>query len=555
MTTTSPELLALSANTIRGLAIDAVQKANSGHPGMPMGMADAASLLWLEYLRYVPDDPEWLGRDRFVLSAGHGSMLLYSLLHLAGFDVPMAQLKQFRQLHSHTPGHPEFGETPGVETTTGPLGQGFGNGVGMALGAKMEAARFGCEQFETRVFGIVSDGDLMEGVAHEAASLAGHLGLGNIIYLYDDNRITIDGGTDVCFTEDVGKRFEGLDWHVVSADGHDAASLRAAIEAGIAETSRPTIIKCRTHIGQGSPNKVDTSASHGAPLGDDEIRLTKEALGLPAEDFHVPSEVLQLFGTRAAANAAVRDQWLADVDGWRGANPELAEEHARFRSRHVPADLLTQLIDAAGTDAGATRALSGKVVQRAAELVPSLVGGSADLEGSTKTGIKASGYVARDAFDVRNFYFGVREHGMGAIQNGLALHGGYLPVGSTFLVFSDYMRPSIRLAALMNIPSLFIYSHDSLMLGEDGPTHQPVEHLAALRLIPNLHLFRPADAAEVAAAWTHALSRRDGPVTMALTRQKVPTLERPEDFQATDMMRGGYILLHETTTLTLSCGQ
>ena len=548
MTNTSPELLQLTANTIRGLAMDAVQKANSGHPGMPMGMADAASVLWLDYLRYAPSDPTWPGRDRFVLSAGHGSMLLYSLLHLAGFELSLDQLRDFRQLHSKTPGHPEFGETPGVETTTGPLGQGFGNGVGMALAAKMEAARFGCNLFESRVFGIVSDGDLMEGVANEAASMAGHLGLDNLVFLYDDNRITIDGETDLTFTEDVGAKFEALGWRALHADGHDPASIRTALDEAVAESDRPTLIVCRTHIGQGSPNKVDTSASHGAPLGDEEIRLTKEALGMPAEAFWVPDEVREAFAVRSRAGEEARSQWNADLNTWRHESPERAERHDRFARRQVPSDLLGQLVEAAGTDAGATRGLSGVVIQRAAELVPSLVGGSADLEGSTKTGIKASGYVGPGRFGERNLYFGVREHAMGAILNGMTLHGGYLPQGSTFLVFSDYMRPSIRLAGLMKLPSIFVYSHDSLMLGEDGPTHQPIEHLATLRLIPNVHVFRPADAVEVAAAWTHALSRRGGPVVMALTRQKVPALQRPESFRSSDMMRGGYIVSETSPT-------
>lgn len=541
MSRTSPELLTATANTIRGLAMDAVQKANSGHPGMPMGMADAATVLWLEYLRFVPEDPHWAGRDRFVLSAGHGSMLLYALLHLAGFELSLEDIKNFRQLHSPTPGHPEFGETPGVETTTGPLGQGFGNGVGMALAARMEAARFGCDALENRVFGIVSDGDLMEGVAYEAASLAGHLGLSNLVYLYDDNRITIDGSTDLTFTEDVAQRFAGLGWHTDVADGHDAASLRSALDQAVAENARPSLIICRTHIAKGSPNKVDTSASHGAPLGADEIALTKQALGIPDTEFWVPDEVRAAFAARAETNRGARAEWIGQVDSWRNANPETADEHTRFAKREVPDDLLTQLIAAAGHDTAATRGISGKVVQKAAELVPSLVGGSADLEGSTLTRIKTSEAVSRSDYAQRNVHFGIREHGMGAILNGLALHGGYLPQGSTFLVFSDYMRPSIRLAALMRQPVAFVFTHDSIMLGEDGPTHQPIEHVSSLRLIPNVHVFRPADGPEVAAAWTWALSRRDGPVVMALTRQKVPPITRTTPPAEADLMRGGHI--------------
>jgi transketolase len=543
MTKTSHDQLKLAANTVRGLTMDAVEKANSGHPGMPMGMADAAVVLWLEHLRYSPADPEWPGRDRFVLSAGHGSMLLYSLLHLAGYDLDLEQLKNFRQLHSRTPGHPEHGETVGVETTTGPLGQGFGNGVGMALAARMEAARFSCSLLETRVFGIVSDGDLMEGVANEAASIAGHLGLSNLVYLYDDNRITIDGKTEITFSEDVAQRFEGLGWRVLRADGHDFDSVRGALDAAIAESRKPALIVCRTHIAQGSPNKANTSGAHGAPLGADEVAATKKALGLPAQAFWVPDEVRKLFAARAKTNEDARRGWNEKLEQWKRAHADQAALHARFRERATPADLLEQLVGAVGTKADATRNLSGAVIQKAADLVPSLVGGAADLDSSTKTRIKASGAVTRDDYAGRNIHFGVREHGMGAILNGMALQGGCLPMGSTFLVFSDYMRPSIRLAALMRLPITFVFTHDSLMLGEDGPTHQPIEHLAALRLIPNLHVFRPADGPEVAAGWAHALRRRDGPVAMALTRQTVPPLARPREFRSADILRGGYTVL------------
>ncbi|MEM7201427.1 MAG: transketolase [Planctomycetota bacterium] len=542
MTATSSDLLTLTANTIRGLSMDAVQKANSGHPGMPMGMADAAALLWLEVLRYCPDQPQWPGRDRFVLSAGHGSMLLYSLLHLAGFELPMSELQNFRQLHSRTPGHPEFGETAGVETTTGPLGQGFGNGVGMALAAKMEAARFGCVDLENRVFGIVSDGDLMEGISSEAGSLAGHLGLDNLVYLYDDNHITIDGETELSFTEDVQLRFEALGWRVLRADGHDVDALRTAINQAVAESERPTLIICRTHIAYGSPNKVDTAGSHGSPLGADEIAATKAALGMPAEDFWVPKEVHEAFRTRARENDEARKQWETRVDAWRKSDQERASHHAAFAARRVPDDILARLLETAGNDAAATRAISGKVIQTAAELVPSMVGGSADLDSSCKTSIKAAPAAARGNFDARNLHFGIREHGMAAIANGMALHGGYLPLCSTFLTFSDYMRPSIRLAALMKLPVTFVFTHDSLMLGEDGPTHQPVEHVAALRLIPNLHVVRPADGAEVAAAWTYALRRRNGPVAMALTRQSVPEIPRPADHTNQDLLRGAHLV-------------
>ncbi len=531
--------LQLVANVIRGLSMDAVQKANSGHPGMPMGMADTAATLWLKTLRYCPDDPDWIGRDRFVLSAGHGSMLLYSLLHLAGFDLSLDDIRNFRQWGSKTPGHPEFGETAGVETTTGPLGQGFANGVGMALAAKMTAARFGTDLLESRIFGIVSDGDLMEGISSEAASLAGHLGLDNIVYLYDDNSITIDGATDIAFSENVEKRFQGFGWNVSRADGHDYEAVHAAIEAGVAESSKPTLIICKTNIGKGSPNKQDTSGSHGAPLGDDEIKLTREALGLPDEDFWVPSEVREMFDATAQRNQAARAEWDSAFEQWKQSSPDQAKAYAEFLARNVPSDLGDRLVAAIGDADGATRALSGKVIQAAAEIVPGLVGGSADLDASCKTSIKSSGLCQRGDFGHRNIAFGIREHAMGSILNGMALFGGYLPIGSTFLVFADYNRPSIRLAALMGLPVGFVFTHDSLAVGEDGPTHQPVEQAAALRVIPNLHVYRPADGAEVASAWSHMLSRRDGPVAILLTRQGVPRIERPAGAELT---RGAHVV-------------
>ena len=542
MSTTMASQSQLAANTIRSLAMDAVQKAGSGHPGMPMGMADAAAVLWLGHLRYSISDPAWPGRDRFVLSAGHGSMLLYSLLHLAGFDLSIDELKNFRQLHSKTPGHPEFAHTPGVETTTGPLGQGFGNGVGMALGARMEAARFGNPLLENRVFGIVSDGDLMEGVSSECASLAGHLGLSNLVYLYDANRITIDGSTDLSCSEDIEARFLASSWRVFTSDGHDHQQLDKMIAAAIAEDQKPSLVICHTHIGFGSPNKVDTSASHGAPLGNDEIKLTKQALGISELEFHVPAEVRAGFASAARSKETQREQWQSEFRAWAEANPQTASEHDKFTGRQAPADLLAQLCAAVEAEQGATRALSGKVIQRAAELMPSLISGSADLNASTKTNIVASGAVAAGDHAGRNICFGIREHAMGSLMNGLALHGGYIPVGSTFLVFSDYMRPTIRLAALMGLPVGFVFTHDSLMVGEDGPTHQPVEQIASLRLIPDLHLFRPADGIEVAAAWTHLLTRTDGPVTLALTRQGLPCLERPQGFTPEHVLRGAYLM-------------
>lgn len=535
--------LSLVANTIRGLAMDAVQQANSGHPGMPMGMADAATVLWTEFLRYDPADPQWHGRDRFVLSAGHGSMLLYSLLHLAGFDLALDDLKRFRQLHSRTPGHPEVGESAGVETTTGPLGQGFANGVGMALAARMEAARFGHEGLCARVFGIVSDGDLMEGISAEAAALAGHLQLGNLVYLYDDNRITIEGNTDLAFTEDVSMRFRASGWDVHDADGHDFASVRAALQAATnPANTKPQLIRCHTTIGKGSPNKANSHKVHGEPLGADEIRATKAALGMPDAAFHVEPRAYEVFRSCVAANREVRTGWQRALAAWQQAAPEQAREWHAYHTRAVPTDLYAQLRAAAGDEEAATRVLSGKVIQKAAELVPSLVGGSADLDPSTKTRIVKSTSVQAGAMSGRNLHFGIREHAMGAMLNGMALYGGPLPMGSTFLVFADYCRPAIRLSALMKLPVTWVFTHDSIMVGEDGPTHQPVEQLAALRVIPNLHVWRPADGMETAAAWTAALTRRSGPVLLALTRQNLPKLARAAGFSPEDVLRGGYVL-------------
>ena len=538
------DALHLAANVIRGLAMDAVQAANSGHPGMPMGMADVAAALWLEHLRFDPRDPAWRGRDRFVLSAGHGSMLLYALLHLSGFDLSLDDLRRFRQLHSKTPGHPEFGLTPGVETTTGPLGQGFSNGVGMALAARMEAAQFGSPLFDAhRIVAIVSDGDLMEGVAHEAASLAGHLALSNLVYLYDDNRITIDGSTELSFSEDVGARFVALGWRVIELDdGHDLPKIRSALHDAFAPGERPTLVCCRTHIGYGSPNKHDKSSAHGSPLGADEIALTKQALGLPEEAFWVPDATRTEFAAAARRGAVRAERWRAEFAQWQSAYPSTAERHDRFLTRAAPGDLLDLLISAVGDDAGATRALSGKVLQVAAELLPGLVTGAADLDGSTKTKLSAYGSVRAGDYAGRNLHFGVREHAMGAILNGMMLHGGFIAAGSTFLVFADYMRPPIRLAAIMGLPTVFVFSHDSIMVGEDGPTHQPIEQITTLRVIPQLHVLRPADGLEVAAAWTYSLTRRNGPTAILLTRQNLPRLTRSTSFAPTDVLRGGYVL-------------
>jgi transketolase len=540
-----PELAEKAVKCIQMLAVDAVQKANSGHPGAPMGLADLTFALWTSHLRYDPSDPAWPNRDRFVLSAGHASMLLYGMLHLSGYDLPMEQIQQFRQWGSITPGHPEVHMTPGVETTTGPLGQGVANAIGMAVALKMQAARLNVHEADlitARVFGIASDGDLMEGVSAEASSLAGHLGLDNLVLFYDDNGITIDGKTDISFSEDVGKRYEAYDWFVQQVDGHDQAAIRAALDAAVAESNRPSLICAKTHIGKGSPNKQDSSKSHGSPLGDDEIVATRAAIGWEYDAFVIPDDVRALFAERAEDGKSAHAAWAQKRNAFVARGGEAAELYDTLMGRKVPADVLAQLLAAAPEKDAATRKQAGAVEQRAAALVPSLVGGSADLAGSNNTHIKDGGDIQKGAFAGRNFHFGVREHGMGAIANGIALGGGFIPFTATFLVFSDYMRASMRLAALSHLQAVYVFTHDSVYLGEDGPTHQPVEHYWALRTIPNLDLVRPADAAECAAAWAHALLRRDGPTAFALTRQGLPNLTRPEGFDPESMLKGGYIL-------------
>jgi transketolase len=542
-----PEPLAqLAVNTIKMLAVDAVERANSGHPGMPMGAAHFAFLLWARYLRFDPQDPQWPDRDRFVLSAGHGSMLLYALLHLSGYDLSIDDLKQFRQWGSRTPGHPELGHTPGVEVTTGPLGQGFANGVGLAIGMRRAQAEFNTPKhaiYGHRVYAIVSDGDLMEGISHEAASLAGHLGLSNLTYFYDDNLVTLSAPTNETETDDVVKRFEGYGWFVQRADGRDHAQIERALDAALAEKDRPQLIAFRTHLADGAPNAHDTYQAHGAPLGAKEVALTKQALGWPAEPtFLVPPEVYGLFRERVGQLKREHAAWNAMCDAWAKENPDKARGWKARLAGETPRDLFDTLRAKAPQKADATRNQSAEIEQQVAALCPEFLGGSADLDPSTKTNIKGSPIMKRGDFSGRNLMFGVREHAMGAICNGLAVYGGFWPFASTFLIFSDYMRPAIRLAALSKLRVLYVFTHDSVLLGEDGPTHEPVEQLGALRLIPNLHLFRPADPLECAAAWAQAAERKDGPTAFALTRQKIPLLERDADFDPHLVLRGGYVV-------------
>ncbi|HDM09001.1 MAG: transketolase [Deltaproteobacteria bacterium] len=537
----------LCINTIRMLSADSVQKANSGHPGMPMGAAPMAYVLWTKFLRHNPRNPSWPDRDRFVLSAGHGSMLLYSLLYLTGYDLSLEDLKNFRQWGSKTPGHPEYGITPGVETTTGPLGQGFANGVGMAIAERHLAAVFnrpGAEIVDHYTYAIVSDGDLMEGISHEAASLAAHLRLGKLIYLYDDNHISIEGPTDITFTEDRCARFEAYGWHVQTVDnGNDLDAIGNAIMNARAETDRPSLIAIRTHIGFGSPGKQDDPSSHGEPLGAEEILRTKENLGWPKEpSFYVPQEVLDHFREARSKGAELEKKWQERFDSYQKAHPNLAKKFTLWIQDEPDGDW-DKVIPSFEPDTKgiATRAASGTVLNALADSIENLMGGSADLGPSNKTLIKSSKDFQAEAYEGRNLRFGVREHAMGGILNGMALHGGLIPYGGTFLVFSDYMRPAIRLAALMGLKVIYVFTHDSIGLGEDGPTHQPIEQLSALRAIPNLTVIRPADANETAVAWKVAI-KSEGPVALALTRQAVPILDRTEYGPAQGLEKGAYVL-------------
>ena len=547
----SSELDQLCINTIRMLSADGVQKANSGHPGMPMGAAAMAYVLWTRFLRHNPKDPQWPNRDRFVLSAGHGSMLVYSLLHLSGYDLSLEEIQNFRQWGSKTPGHPEYGITPGVETTTGPLGQGFANGVGMALTERYLAARFnkpGHQIIDHFTYGIVSDGDLMEGISHEAASLAGHLGLGKLIYFYDDNHISIEGDTDITFTENRNARFESYGWHVQYVeDGNDLPALEHAIIEARSETGRPSLIAVRTHIGYGSPNKQDTASAHGEPLGQEELQRTKKNLGWPTEsEFLIPDKALSHFRKAIDVGQKLETRWQNAFEAYQAEFTEEAAECRRWLNGQLPdgweKDIPLFEPDEKGM---ATRVASGKVLNAVAPRVANLVGGSADLAPSTKTLIDHEADFQAEYYGGRNLRFGVREHGMGGILNGMALHGGLIPYGATFLIFSDYMRPAIRLAALTEQHVIYVFTHDSIGLGEDGPTHQPIEQLAALRAIPNLLLIRPCDANETAQAWQAAIQHREGPVALALTRQNLPTLDRKSQYASAEGLHQGAYVLYE----------
>jgi len=538
------------ANIVRGLSADAVEKANSGHPGLPLGCAEIGAVLFGENLNYNPEEPDWINRDRLVLSAGHGSMLLYSFLHLTGYDVSMDDIKNFRQVDSKTPGHPEHGDTPGVEATTGPLGQGFSNAVGMALSEKLMAEKFNHDSLsiiDHYTYTILGDGCMMEGITSEAASLAGHLGLEKLIAIYDDNKISIGGGTEIAFTESVADRFKAYNWQVIEAvDGHDLDQIRRAIEEGKANKEQPTLIVARTHIGYGAPTKQDTADVHGAPLGKDDLVGMKKFLGLPLEeDFYISPEVSNYFEELKQAKKLKYREWEDVFNTWSLKYPGLKKELKQFLNGEIPTKALEILNNYSLDEKGkvATRKSSGEILNLLADLIPNLIGGSADLSPSTKTYLDKYGEIQKQEFDGRNIRFGVREHAMAGIANGISLHGGFRPFVSTFLVFSDYMRPSIRMAAIMKQPVIFIFTHDSIYVGEDGPTHEPIEHLESLRLIPNLRVLRPGDTEEVAKSWVEALEHRDGPTALILTRQGLPLIEDKIDISA--FSKGGYVIAED----------
>lgn len=536
----------LSVNTIRCLSMDIVQKASSGHPGLPMGASDFAYVLWMKHLKHYPGDPEWANRDRFILSPGHGAALLYSLLYLFGYGLTMEEIRDFRQWESRLAGHPEYGLTPGVETSTGPLGQGFANGAGMALAEKMLAVRFnspGNKIVDHHTYALVSDGDTMEGITHEAASLAAHWGLGKLIYFYDFNRITIEGSTALAFSEDVKKRYEAYGWHVLEVDGHDRAEIDAALSESKAEESRPSLIIGHTMIGKGSPNKENTPSAHGEPLGEEEVQATKKNLCYPcSEPFFVPDEVMSHIKSRTEELKEAYSAWTGAFEKWSSEEPEKRKMWDDAHNRSIPGDLKNSMPEFEVGKEIATRSASGEAMQAIAKAVPYFIGGAADLAPSTKTLIKESSSVSRDDFSGQNIHFGVREHGMGGIINGISLHGGFIPFGSTFFVFFDYMRPSVRLAALMKRPVVYVFTHDSIFVGEDGPSHQPIEQMASLRAIPRIVDIRPCDAAETAAAWQVALDTKDAPVALILTRQNLPVLDRSGLAPADGIRKGAYVI-------------
>lgn len=547
MDTQTKTIVQKAINTVRVLSADAVQKANSGHPGTPMALAPMGHVLWTDEMNYNPKNPKWANRDRFILSAGHACMLQYSFLHLTGYDLTMDDLKEFRQLHSKTPGHPEYHLTEGIEVTTGPLGQGFANGVGFAIAQKFMAARFNKPDFDIfdyNIYAICSDGDLMEGVTSEAASIAGHLKLGNMIYLYDDNNITIEGDTDLAFDEDVAERFRAYGWHVQDvADGNDLQAMSDAIENAKKDTDRPSLIKVRTQIGYGSPNKVDTASAHGSPLGEDEVRLVKENFGFdPDKNFVVSDDVRDLYRKAGEKGEQKEKQWNDLYAGYKKKYPELAEEYESVTSGKLPEGWKDKLPKFEPGDKIATRKASGKTLNAIAEHLPNLVGGSADLAPSTATMLDDYESFSANHPEGRNFHFGIREHAMGSILNGMALSGYLIPYGATFLIFSDYMRPPMRLAAIMNIRPIYVFTHDSIGLGEDGTTHQPVEQLIGLRSVPNMTVIRPADANETAYAWRVALEHQDGPVAIVLTRQGLPIIDQNKYNTADNLEKGAYIL-------------
>ena len=547
----TPELDQLCINTIRTLSIDAVQKANSGHPGLPLGAAPMAYVLWTRFLRHNPTNPKWENRDRFLLSAGHGSMLLYSLLHLTGYDLSLDELKNFRQWDSKTPGHPEYGLAPGVEITTGPLGQGFANGVGMAMGAAHLAAKFNKPEFpliDHYVYAIVSDGDLMEGVAAEAASLAGHLQLGKLIYLYDDNNVTIEGFTNLAYSEDVPKRFEAYGWHTLTVlDGNNLGDIEAAIREAQTVTNKPSLISVKTVIGYGMPTQGTRKAHSDAP-GEDAVRETKRHLGWPEDkQFYIPDEVSAHFRKAVDSGAQLENEWRELVKSYEEKHTDDSKQFQQTISGELPEGWENHLPKFEDAKPVATRVASGEVINALAPVMPMLIGGSADLGVSNNTDIKSSHSFAAGAYDGRIIHFGVREHAMGSTLTGISLNGGLIPFGGTFMTFSDYMRPAIRLAALSEVQVIYVFTHDSVGLGEDGPTHQPIEHLAALRAIPHLFLIRPADPAEVSEAWRIAILRRKAPTALALTRQKVPVIDRKKHASAEGLRRGAYILADAET--------